>query len=660
MADDDPPPNVDRRSSDAVNNPVQAFLDVMEAGGAGSDEIAPVVRQVFNFKVSLYLSVDDPNITNAVRNEFAKWLNELSKFQDLKGANLRVFNCENVFLLGPSLLQGKEFQLLTNWTTAKSGNRQNVYICVKMQSSVPFSKLKHRMKPFLYSTNMFMKRNHSLGDSSEEMATLGYLSPVHPDLRLDNIQMEMNKEIQCINAQKDDDFLAEHGVFRGVLGEIVIAHGAVRVSSKKHGVVNNSKAVIVECPKSKIPYYLQTVQDSLHVFDWSPDMQKVKFVPFSLKNDPMTKEVFTDMLVYNSLENNKKAFAQILGVSRDDMLELRGELITKGPTITHVEPTTLTDKQGRWRIYTSKDKIDSLEHWLKANIAVLVESLDMRSPVPGFETPRCVLANRISSHHVQEMAAIAKTVPNLEDDSSFPNLVIRRGRHVNQGRKATPPSGAWSVPPPLALNSHVTPASPAINHQQTPPSIVTPSTVAPTHLPIATSPVVVNLLQQLEENKAWRINLEQTRAVEHEENQALRGTITSLQIEFKQHMADTNLMLAQLTEGQTGIQTSMTQGEHDSAAMRQDIADLTVMIKDLLNLRSSTIPLSTPPRCHRTDSDHSLSVSQNSLAVLATAKKRSPDDVDRPPGTPNPGFSKTSRVAENMNSDDVPPVRHHP
>jgi hypothetical protein len=177
------PPNVDRRSSDAVNNPVQAFLDVMEAGGAGIDEIAPLVCQGYNFKVSLYLSVDEPNITNAVRNEFAKWLNELSKFSDLKGANLRVSNWENVFLFGPSLLQVTEFQLLTNWTTAKSGNRQNVYICVKMQSSVPFSNLKHRVKLFLYSTNMFMKRNHSLGDSSEEMATLGYLSPVHPDLR---------------------------------------------------------------------------------------------------------------------------------------------------------------------------------------------------------------------------------------------------------------------------------------------------------------------------------------------------------------------------------------------------------------------------------------------------------------------------------------------
>ncbi len=106
---------------------------------------------------------------------------------------MRVSNCENVFLFGPSLLNGTEFKLLTNWTTAKLGNRQNVYICVKLQSTIPFSKLKHSMKPFLYPTNMFMKRNHSLGDSSEEMATLGSLSPAHPDLRLDNIQMEMNK-----------------------------------------------------------------------------------------------------------------------------------------------------------------------------------------------------------------------------------------------------------------------------------------------------------------------------------------------------------------------------------------------------------------------------------------------------------------------------------
>jgi hypothetical protein len=52
------------------------------------------------------------------------------------------------------------------------------------------------------------------------------------------------------------------------------------------------QAVIVECPKSKATYYLQTVQEALGTFDWSPDMKKIKFVPFSLKANLQTKEIF--------------------------------------------------------------------------------------------------------------------------------------------------------------------------------------------------------------------------------------------------------------------------------------------------------------------------------------------------------------------------------
>jgi hypothetical protein len=48
-------------------------------------------------------------------------------------------------------------------------------------------------------------------------------------------------------------------------------------------------------------------------------MKKVKFVPFALKADIKTKEVFTNMSVYNSLENNKKAYTQIIGASRNHM-----------------------------------------------------------------------------------------------------------------------------------------------------------------------------------------------------------------------------------------------------------------------------------------------------------------------------------------------------
>jgi hypothetical protein len=56
-------------------------------------------------------------------------------------------------------------------------------------------------------------------------------------------------------------------------------------------------------------------------------MKKVKFVPFTLKADVKTKEIFTNLIVYNSLENNKKTFVQVLGVSLDNMLEIRDLII---------------------------------------------------------------------------------------------------------------------------------------------------------------------------------------------------------------------------------------------------------------------------------------------------------------------------------------------
>jgi hypothetical protein len=126
---------------------------------------------------------------------------------------------------------------------------------------------------------------------------------------------------------------------------LLISHGAVRGSSKQHGDVVNSKVVVVECPKNKAGYFLTNIQEALCTFQWSPDLKKVKFVPFALKADPKTKDVFTNMIVYSSMENSKKAYAQILGVSCDDMGEIRDKLISDSPNITHVEPTRLSEKQ---------------------------------------------------------------------------------------------------------------------------------------------------------------------------------------------------------------------------------------------------------------------------------------------------------------------------
>jgi hypothetical protein len=655
MTDDDPPPIVDRNHPEDVAPAVLDFLEAMKHPAKGTETIDPVVRKVFEYKVSVYLSISDPSKSDAVRNKFAKWLNEFSQYQDLKGANLQVTNCKDEFLLVPSLLHDDAFQKLTGWEKVKSGPTWNVHLCVKMKSAVSFSRLKHRMKPFLFEHNIFMKRNQSLGDSTAEMATIGYLAPVHPDLLLENIQLELNKEIQCMKAQQEEDYLVEHGVRRGVIGELVIAHGAVRGSSKQHGDVINSKAVVVECPKNKAGYFLNNIQEALRTFQWSPDMKKVKFVPFALKADPKTKDVFTNMIVYNSMENSKKAYAQILGVSSDDMGEIRDKLISDGPNITHVEPTRLAEKQGRWRIYTTRENLDTIEKWLKEHLPSLVDSISMRIPVPGFETPRLVSSNRVSQSHVQDIAAIAKTVPNLEDAETFPNLVVKRGRVAKR-------KGAWQSSSPLqdlaGLPIHVTP-SPTANRQQT--SRPTASSSAP-------SPALRDIGQQLEANRKWRVSLEAARQEEKQQQQELSDTVNTLRRELdeikttmKKQYDDTAQVLGQLTAGQTELHRDLASRDQQQAdtftAMRADITALTASVRDLFLVNPSA-SVATPPRLQRTDSDTLLFDSSTApdLASLGPASKRS---LNGTPSKQNPRVNKTSRTTEGMIIDEDP-TAHHP
>jgi hypothetical protein len=620
----------------------------MKADDTGTKQIDSAGRKLFTYKVSLYFSIDDPTAPNAVRKVFAKWLNEISRFPDLQGANLRVTNCKDAFLFVPSLLYDKEFQDLTGWETVKPGKTKNVYICVKVKSVIPFSRLKHRMNKFLSSTKTFMKRNHSLGDSSEEMATLGYLSPVHPDLLLDNLQLELNQEIEFINGTKDEEFLRKHGLSSDTLGEIVIAHGAVRGTSKQFGDVVNSKAVIVECPKSKAEYYLQTVQEALGTFDWSPDMQKVKFVPFSLKANPKTKEIFTKMIVYNSMENDKKGIAQILGVSRTDMLDLRTQLIADGPNITHVEPTKLTDLQGRWKIFTSTDNLDTVSNWLKANLASQVESLGMRIPVPGFETPRLVVSTNISTSHVQEIEAIAFTVPNLDDDSTFPNLVIRSRQDTRRG--------AWTSSPTVTSTATAGSKSTPAANVVTPPARF-PPTAPPSEVSDLSS-VISGLARKLEDNDAYRLQLEQSRVIEQAEHQEFKETINSLfatiandKISFQNQLKDTTAVLATVVNGQLSNQQAVARRDEQQKEALDDIratlSRLSTVVQDLVR-RQHYPPLTTPPRVQRTDSDNpSLSDPDD---LLGLDQKRSPD---RSPSKQNPRVPKVSRTTEGMDTSDA-------
>jgi hypothetical protein len=172
-----------------------------------------------------------------------------------------------------------------------------------------------------------------------------------------------------------------------------------------------------------------------------------------------------------------------------------------------------------------------------------------------------------------------------------------------------------------------------------------------------TSPVISELTRQLEENSAHRVQLTKSRAIEKAEQLELRDTITSIlttikqdKINFQEQLYETNLVLEKLTSGQTDIQKAMIQRDADHkeevTEMRDSIRQLTAAIQDLVTSRTS-LPLATPPRIQRTDSD--IPPLSDADAVDSLGHKRSPD---RSPSKQNPGVPKISRTAENMNTSD--------
>jgi hypothetical protein len=343
--------------------------------------------------------------------------------------------------------------------------------------------------------------------------------------------------------------------------------------------------------------------------------------------------------VYNSVENAKKAYSQILGVSRDDMEGIRDLMISNGPGISHIAPTTTTDKQGRWKIYTCKDNLDSLDKWLTDNLPRIVTTLDMRIPVPGFEIPRLLLSNRLSASLITDIEAIAMTVPHMDDASEFPNLVVKQPRKPSN-------RGAWSSGPTiLTAASSLTPATPAANQASAQPMVMSLS---------PSSPQLIDIMTQLAENREYRKKLEASLEIEkaeqqsfHETLNAIRATIETNRLESQHHMDQTTLVLAQLTNGHTELQHTLetrdTQRSAEVQALRSDISKLSATVLSLLQLRNP-IPLSTPPRIQWNDSDNPAS----GLCLSLSDKKRSPD---RTPDTPNPGVMKTSRLTEGMDTD---------
>jgi hypothetical protein len=206
---------------------------------------------------------------------------------------------------------------------------------------------------------------------------------------------------------------------------------------------------------------------------------------------------------------------------------------------------------------------------------------------------------------------------------------------VNRGRPSNS-SGAWTSPTPLVFNANAS----------NPPTIPSPwanPNLPPLQSQAPPSDVLLGITQQLEANRKWRLNLETSRQAE--------------KIEFQKQMARTNLILEQLTEGQTGLQHAMTQQNeqhvHEVAAMRKAISDLTESVRELLHIRTN-LPISTPPRLQRADFVTHASASEN---VLGPYNKRSPD---RSLPHQNPTLSKLSRIAEGMQTDDQTTAHHHP
>jgi hypothetical protein len=246
----------------------------------------------------------------------------------------------------------------------------------------------------------------------------------------------------------------------------------------------------------------------------------------------------------------------------------------------------------------------------------------------------------------------------LEDTSAFPNLVVKKTRNA-QSR------GAWTSGPTIVTAaSTLTPATLAANQQglAQPTVVVSPS-----------SPALIDIMNQLAENREYRKKFEASRAIDKEEFRSFRETLNTIystieqdriasqhqhdqstlaleqdRIASQQQHAQTTLVLEQVTDGHTDLQLTIetldAQRSVELKELRNDISKLSATLLSLVQHRDP-LPLSTPPRIQWTDSVGPVSLSGHSLAL---AKKRSPD---RTPDTPNHGFTKTSRLSEGMDTD---------
>eukprot|EP00980_Cylindrotheca_fusiformis_P016916 scaffold5139_cov100-Cylindrotheca_fusiformis.AAC.2 len=383
---------------------------------------------------------------------------------------------------------------------------------------------------------------------------------------------------------------------------------------------------------------------------WSPALKKVKFVPFSMKAVKAHYEAFTNMLLYDARENDKKAFVQILGIYKHDMkLSLREKLLKECPEIAHVSSTILTERQGRFRVYADKSDIAKVEKWLSAEIENMWKTLPLAEKVPGFVgPPRLVNTTSYTRAQVQDLLQMSEEVfANIDDEEEFPSLVIRQPT-----RPVTPNTpGAWQVPPAVT------------------PTITQPGGASTSRTTLSTrDSTTQRLLQDIQESlqtqKDRMASLENKRAEEDERRKQFVEDLADLKETLETHdevISEVCGLMKELAASREEMQNAMEESDRraaeDSKAMkseigqlRADINKMMVAFQDFTSIALSTRvdyhrDPSTPPRVLRSMNDETHP--ESDASTMAPSPGRNSPNLLSPSASP----TQTPSLPVKKNSD---------
>eukprot|EP00980_Cylindrotheca_fusiformis_P008996 scaffold1925_cov119-Cylindrotheca_fusiformis.AAC.1 len=433
MAGNDPPPNIDLEHLDDDEFDLEDFVEAMEGLASGTKPKDGLYRKIHVYKTSLYFSINDPESVAGkkfIRNKFATWLSKVKASHMLNGKPLIVTNMEgNVLDVASLPTDSNAFADLVKWKKTNDGSNRNVFLCVAMTMHINFSSLKHSVIEYLKEAQIMMKRNNSLGDKATEMAVIGMCSGMLPDLHLMHFQILLNRKARRVAKTCDPSELEKFGIQADAFGELFLTHGSVSGNSKVFGSVTNNKVVVVECPRLHVGFYMRHLQEIIDKAAWSPDLQKIKFVPFAMKNKEANPEVFAKMIVYNSKANSKKTYFQVLGLASGWFTtKIQRRMIYDCSGITHIDPTDLSVRQGRWRIYCDQENEDDVSKWLEEELVEFCydQCSDTEFMVPGFETPRLVAkGSKIPPSQMEELVDACNEIFSTDDLADFPELVVK-------------------------------------------------------------------------------------------------------------------------------------------------------------------------------------------------------------------------------------------